>query len=328
VTAETPLVSVIVTSYNQASFLGDAINSVQAQSHRSDEIIVVDDGSSDDTFQVAMKYPEVKCIRSARKGLSGARNTGISESKGSFLVFLDADDRLLPEALDRGLSSLSTHAHWGFVAGHYTLIDARGERINSSERPCVIDGSYESLLRRNHIGMHATVMYRRDVIKHVGGFNTSLNACEDYDLYLRVAREFAFGCHHHLVAEYRQHGANMSNDAALMIEASVLALRSQLDHVRGNPSHEKAYRSGLQYWRNYYGSKLIEQASRQWRARNWKSLSTLSFAIARHHPAGFVAHFIRKLGLSVDRSKELVGGGIPASNSTESSSVQTSIHPD
>src|SRR4028119_1234933 len=109
------LVSVIIPCYNQAYFLGEAIESVLAQSYPHFEIVVVDDGSTDNTSEVAARYPGVRCIRQENRGLAGARNEGIRHSSGSYLVFLDADDRLLPEALAVGLRHLKERPECAFV---------------------------------------------------------------------------------------------------------------------------------------------------------------------------------------------------------------------
>src|SRR5215217_8951250 len=116
---DTAHVSVIIPCYNQAHFLSEAIQSVLAQSYPHFEIIVVDDGSTDTTSQVASRYPEVRCIRQNNQGLSGARNSGFAQSKGSYLVFLDADDRLLPGALETGLECLKAHPECAFVSGRF-----------------------------------------------------------------------------------------------------------------------------------------------------------------------------------------------------------------
>src|SRR3712207_4601210 len=106
---EKPLVSIVIPCYNQAHFLGEAIESVLAQTYPHFEVVVVDDGSTDNTEAVAARYPGVRCIRQENQGLAAARNTGIRRSNGSYLVFLDADDRLLPNALEVGLKHLKEH---------------------------------------------------------------------------------------------------------------------------------------------------------------------------------------------------------------------------
>src|SRR5215207_9860716 len=116
------LVSVVIPCYNQAHFLGEAIESVLDQSYPNFEIIVVDDGSPDDTSEVAGRYPEVRLVRQENRGLAGARNAGLSYSEGEYVVFLDADDRLLPEALEAGLKCLKAHSECAFASGRYRFI--------------------------------------------------------------------------------------------------------------------------------------------------------------------------------------------------------------
>ena len=119
-------VSVIIPCYKQAGFLSDAIESVLAQTHPYVEIIVVDDGSPDNTSDVALSYPGVRCIRQENQGLSAARNTGIRESTGDFLVFLDADDRLTPSASRRGLHYLRLVPQAVIAVGKHRVISFEG----------------------------------------------------------------------------------------------------------------------------------------------------------------------------------------------------------
>ena len=93
-------VSVIIPCYGQAHFLGEAIESVLGQTHPA-EVVVVDDGSPDNTAEVAARYPGIRCVRQDNRGLGGARNAGFAVSKGDYVMFLDADDRLLPDELPR-----------------------------------------------------------------------------------------------------------------------------------------------------------------------------------------------------------------------------------
>src|SRR6266496_4166301 len=97
---EVSLVSVVIPCYNHAHFLSEAIESVMAQTWQQFEVIVVDDGSVDNTREVALRYSGVRYIRQTNQGLSASRNTGLRHSNGNFLVFLDADDRLRPAALE------------------------------------------------------------------------------------------------------------------------------------------------------------------------------------------------------------------------------------
>src|ERR687898_2245292 len=121
-----PLVTVVIPCYNQAHFLGEAIESVLSQSYEHFEIIVVDDGSTDETSEVASRYEGVRLIRQENRGLAGARNRGLEEAKGEYVVFLDADDRLLPGALEAGLGCFEAHPECAFVFGNSRRIPEGG----------------------------------------------------------------------------------------------------------------------------------------------------------------------------------------------------------
>src|SRR4028118_1383709 len=122
--------SVVIPCYNQARFLGEAIESVLSQTYTDFEVIVVDDGSTDDTAEVASSYAaedaRVRLVRQENRGLAGARNRGLAESRGEYVVFLDSDDRLAEEALEVGVRELDAHPECAFVSGHHRPISADG----------------------------------------------------------------------------------------------------------------------------------------------------------------------------------------------------------
>jgi glycosyltransferase involved in cell wall biosynthesis len=255
------LISVVIPCFNQAKYLGEAIESALSQTYRNFEIVVVDDGSQDNTAEVTASYSGVKYIRQENRGLAAARNTGLHHSKGTYLVFLDADDRLLPAAIENGLTCLIAHRECAFVSGHYRYIKADGSIHNEFPQRRIKDNHYLELLRGNYIGMHATVMHRREALVNFGGFDTSLPACEDYDLYLRVARKFPIACHEKMVAEYRLHDLNMSRNAELMIKTVLSVLQGQKKYARQDRQYKKAYKSGIKFWKNHYGEKLFHQVA-------------------------------------------------------------------
>jgi glycosyltransferase involved in cell wall biosynthesis len=276
-------VSVIIPCFKQACFLTDAIESVLAQSYPHLEVIVVDDGSPDDTSDVASRYPGVRYIRQENQGLSAARNTGIRESQGEFLVFLDADDRLTPKALESGVQQLRQCPSAAFVAGKHRHISIDGSPLPSMQSRHIDRDHYVELLRANYIGCPANVMYRRAVFDDVHGFDTSLRAVEDYDLYLRVARKFVMACHRNVVAEYRTHGDSMSSNHKLMLEQVITVLRSQLKQVSGNRRHEEACRTGMKFYQHHYRVALLIDRMRSsarkqhWRGTLWNMLLLVWF---------------------------------------------------
>ena len=297
---KTPLISVIIPCYQQADFLSCAIESVRSQSYRCVEIVVVNDGSRDHTSEVVRRYDGVHYIMQSHQGLAAARNTGIRNSRGSYLVFLDADDRLLPNALAAGKRCFREHPECAFVSGDYRRVSANGH-ILKQHGPSQIDKDhYLTLLRGNYIGMHATVIYRREALERAGGFDTSLAACEDYDLYLRLAKRFPIYHHDEVVAEYCIHEANMSRNTRLMLKNALAVLRSQWQDIKQNQRYRQAYKLGIKAWKEYYSRALIKQVNVHLRTRGeaWQAgqavMTLLRYAPLRF--AKYVANYIGRAG--------------------------------
>src|SRR5690349_6283092 len=131
------LVSVVIPCFGQSHFLGEAIESVLSQTYPHLEVLVVDDSSPDNASQVAGRYPGVRCLRCENRGMAGARNFGIRNTGGDFLVFLDADDRLRPDAIRAGVAALGEHPEAAAVSGHFRRIAQAGAAIETFERPVV-----------------------------------------------------------------------------------------------------------------------------------------------------------------------------------------------
>jgi glycosyltransferase involved in cell wall biosynthesis len=292
---ESSLITVVIPCFNQAGFLDEAVESVLHQTYARREIIVVDDGSTDETSAVAVKYREVRLIRQANQGLAAARNRGLAEAQGKYVVFLDADDRLRPHALEFGLRCLLAHPDAAFAYGRYLNISADGTPLSPSTRPCVKDEHYLQLLRANYIGMHAAVIYRREVLAVVGGFDERLRACEDYDLYFRVTRQFPACCHSEIVAEYRQHDANMTRNLALMVKKVLDVLNSQWKYVKGNRHYEEAFRVGVKFWQGYFGEQLLDEVIAHLRARaDWRNTLRGLYVLTQYYPQGMLKRIVKR----------------------------------
>jgi glycosyltransferase involved in cell wall biosynthesis len=244
------LVSVVIPSYNYRQYLGMAIESVIGQSYPNREIIVIDDGSTDGTDQLCRQYQEVKYIRVERVGLSAARNIGVGMSKGDFLVFLDADDVLYPNALELNLYYIGYYPDAAFVSGGFDRIDGEGRLLGAPESVDRPGNNYEALLRGNYIGMEATVLYRRELFFRYF-FDPGLMACEDYDLNLRIARDLPVYGHSHKVAAYRMHERNMSRDTGWMSKMALSVLKRQERSIR-NEVERSCYEEGIANWKQYY----------------------------------------------------------------------------
>ncbi|MET4279017.1 MULTISPECIES: glycosyltransferase [unclassified Bradyrhizobium] len=254
------MIAVIITAYNQARFLEESIQSCLRQRRPPDEIIVVDDGSADDPASVVERHPKVRLIAQDNRGLAAARNAGLAAAASDYITFLDADDRLLSGALEIGERMLARHPEAVLAYGAYRYIDSAGEIISGKNYVAKLDDPYLQFLRiGNFIGMHATVIYRSDRLAAVNGFNEAMLACEDYELFARLAKIGPLVSHDNVIAEYRMHNANMSRNRPMMLAAALKVLDGQLT---GNISAnvQLAVQEGRRFWKDYYASELSEDA--------------------------------------------------------------------
>jgi hypothetical protein len=289
------MISVVIPCYNQARFLGEAIESVLAQTCARSEIIVVDDGSTDDTLKVASSYRQVRCLWQRNQGQGAARNEGLKHTSGEFVVFLDSDDRLLPHAFQVGMESFEAHPEVAFVAGRCVALGVDGMQRFTHYEPVVERNHYITLLLANYIWMPGTVMFRTAVVREAGGFKTTVSGAEDYDLYLRIARHHRIWCHDQVIAEYRQHDTSTSRKPMLMMRSSLSVIRAQQEAVKGDPPAERAWRQGIRNSQHKYGEQVITAVRRHWRAREWKYAISALTGLLLYHPAGLVHHACRKI---------------------------------
>jgi SAM-dependent methyltransferase len=267
VASDKTTVAVIITTYNHAHFLLEAIHSVLAQTDPAAEILVVDDGSTDDPAAVVSQCAAVKLLRQDNQGLSAARNAGLKAVRSDKVVFLDADDRLLPNAIAAGLACFAGAASCGFVYGGYRLIDQHGQAFGKDIYHPVGAQPYRDMLRGNQIGMHATVMYDRARLVASGGFDPAVKRCEDYDVYLRMSRDGPIASHPQRVAEYRWHGGNMSSHHREMLDWAlrVHARHEQTARALGDAARD--WKEGRRVWRHYYAGEMLNTTRRRWATR-------------------------------------------------------------
>jgi glycosyl transferase family 2 len=283
--ADPPLVSVVIPCYQQAHFLCDAIESVLIQTYPHVELIVVDDGSNDNTVAVVNRYPGVRYFRQENQGLAAARNAGLRQTIGQYLVFLDSDDRLLPHALEAGLQCFRENPACGFVYGHCQFIAFDGASMRGLPAPVVKDDFYLELLRGMPILAPASVMYRREVFEDVGGFNVALSPAADYKMYYDIARQFPVSCHGEKIVEYRKHGTSMTRDSLRMLRSNLGALRLQRQHVKADRSKKEAYKAGIRFWKRQCGPGAVRQITALAETGQWKQAIAGSWTLLRFCPS-------------------------------------------
>lgn len=189
-------ISVIVPSHNRSAFLMKAIESILEQSFVDFEIIVVDDGSTDDTYHMLQRYPGTRVIRQKRLGVSAARNKGIKMSCAPLIAFLDSDDLWLPEKLAIQFNFFKANPD-ALICQTEEIWIRNGRRVNPKKhhrKPC--GEIFEPSLKLCLVSPSA-VMVRRCLLDEIGLFDENLPACEDYDLWLRVACRYPI----HLIAD-------------------------------------------------------------------------------------------------------------------------------
>lgn len=196
-----PLVSIVVTTYNQAAFIEQTIKSVLAQTYRPIEVIVVDDGSTDDTpARIALFGDQVTCIRQSNQGVAGSRNTGICNANGELIAFLDGDDIWDPEKLSVQVAAALHHPHSGLIIVDGSEFDDGGT-ISSSlffvpwcqdlADGSVTSGHYHhQLLQCNFITTTSQVMVPARVFERIGISDRNFPRASDYDLYIRIAASY------------------------------------------------------------------------------------------------------------------------------------------
>ena len=263
-----PLVSVIIPCFRQAHYLHEAIESVLGQTYPHVEIVVVDDGSPDNTGEVAARYPGVRYLRQPNGGVSAARNLGIRSSSGDFLLFLDADDWLLPTAVEASLACIAASPEVAFVSGRFRFVAADGATLYERLGQSIAGDPYAQMLRRNYIAALCTVMFRRSVFEAVAGFSSSFSICADYDLYLRILRQFPAASHQVEIAAYRRHGLGLSMHIDRLLREALAALDAQRPSLRGDPVLIDAYRSGRRFWKAVAADTIARQVRADWHNGN------------------------------------------------------------
>lgn len=235
-----PTVSVIIAAYNYGHYLPQALDSALAQSFTDLEILVVDDGSTDDTAEVIERYahdPRMRYVRREHAGQPATKNAGIRASRGRWIAFLDADDAWLTDKLARQLAAAGDDPRTGVVYCDFAPIDAEGHLLATATRTLPRGEVLDEMFLRNFV-CFSSAMVRREVFDRIGMFDESIPLAIDYDLWLRAAREFSFESVAAPLVRYRTGHANLSKRAE---ERVLIALGIMDRYVRRRENHAAAF---------------------------------------------------------------------------------------
>ncbi len=251
-----PAVSVIVPTYNRANLLPRAIKSVLNQTFTNFELIIVDDGSTDNTLEIVRHFNNrrIRCIsHDHTKGGSAARNTGINASRSEYVAFLDSDDEWLPAKLNKQLNLYETSSEKvGLVYTWLVHVFDDGRISHSTSR--YKGRIYKELLLKNVVGSASSAIIRRKVLSYVKGFDESLPARQDMDLWLRISEHFDVDVVPEvLVRIYHRHGCRrISSSKNNLLSARDLFYQKHKDRLlKGGVAHLHLCDIG-QFYREYF----------------------------------------------------------------------------
>lgn len=310
-----PTISVVIPTYNRARFLPAAVASVRAQTYPCDEILIVDDGSTDDTTEVvAAMGAGVRLIRQANAGPAAARNRGIQEAKGELVAFLDTDDRWLPGKLAAQVELFRSEPNLGLACADMAIEDDSGVRLVDSNfvkrglqqhfdalggRP--IPNAPRRLLELNFINT-STAVARRQTLLGLGGFDTRLRYGEDLELWLRIAARHPIACVASVLEVRVEHDSNVTRS----IEPMLLGYVKMAETIRewagaamaawgmDGDRYVANCQADLGYW--YFSNGRMQDARRAMMAsfKTAPGLRSILYYAASLLPAALL-HFMRRL---------------------------------
>jgi glycosyltransferase involved in cell wall biosynthesis len=219
------LVSIVIPNYNYAHYLREAIDSVLAQTYPEIEIIVVDDGSTDESKDILKSYGgQIKAVIQQNQGVSAARNNGVSKSSGQFISFLDADDSWLPAKIEKQVERFLADKTLGLVHVGVVEVDTDGDFLLNRVEGLEGDVSIELLLiKQSILGGGSGLMVPRSVFDEVGGFDKRLSTSADWDFFYQISNRYPVGFIPEILLKYRVHNSNMHSNVKAMEHDMMIA---------------------------------------------------------------------------------------------------------
>jgi len=257
-----PSITVVIPSYNCARWIGDAIGSVLGQSVQPSQIVIVDDGSSDDTEERVSLFdsPLIQYVRQANQGVSAARNNGLARASGDLIAFLDADDAWHPRKLEIQVLALRRRPEFGLVGTGVCDWPGALSDVGTVSDPPVREIDWTSLVVKNYFTT-SSIVARREAIDSVGpiAFDGRLQGPEDYDLWLRIAEKWKVGNVNMPLTGYRSVAGSLGKQA-LTMETGMARILDKLAErgAWGRPGGLRLRRKAYSYF--YYSCAYLHGA--------------------------------------------------------------------
>ncbi len=297
-----PKVSVVIPAYNAMTYLPETVASVLQQTFSDFELIIVNDGSSDNVMEWAsgLEDPRVKLISQENGGVAAARNTGIAHAQGEYIAFLDADDLWEPTKLQKQAHCLETNPSVGLVYTWTAVIDQLGKPTRNVWTPNTEGNVWEYIVVKDMLSTGSSPMIRQTCFETVGLFDSTVDSCEDRDMWIRIAAHYPFGLVKEPLTLYRRHTENMTNQRQKLIQT--------LGRV-----FEKTFQSAPQellYLRGHsYGHMNLCQAWSSIDAKNFEEAMQFRKQALLHHPQLIYSESHLRLSLALIMTRLFGPGG-------------------
>lgn len=247
---KSPVISVILPTYNCANFLPHSIQSILSQTYNSYEIIVVDDGSTDNTKEVLNPFMQrINYIKlEQNKGLPAARNIGIKSAQGKYIAFIDADDIWLPEKLQTDIEYLETYPEISMVYSKHINIGENGRPIDGDTRKRLPSGNiFIQLFSEQNFIITSSVVVKKDVFETTGLLDEQLFNCQDWDMWLRIAFYFKAAGINKTLVKYRHNPHSLSKNRNNVLKYQKAIIDKTYNNFKGkeNGINGKLYKKRL-----------------------------------------------------------------------------------
>jgi glycosyltransferase involved in cell wall biosynthesis len=231
-------ISVIIPTHNRAHFLRQSVDSVLSQTYENFEIIIIDNNSTDNTTDLLKNYNDrrIKYVKnSENNGCAGGRNQGIEMARGDYITFLDSDDELFSTKFEKQLMKLHTLPNkFGLIYCGFCYASGKTGQIIKNIYPEIHGNVYDNLLEMNLFPVHAAII-KRECFQKCGVLDASLPACEDWDIWIRIAKYYEFGFVPDILAKYNIHGEQMATDIESMILARKRIVEKNKSELKSRP---------------------------------------------------------------------------------------------